>query len=151
MVTILKLKFGQDFEVYFWSRLWGWDLVKILRLKFVRDFVAEDWSTFWAINLVKIWKLKFGQDSSSRMCTNLWHDLKSSSFGESRQPLGPLCLWQCLSTILFIVSYVSSFHIFIPMFNLHTYNPLSFQMRSNVSPPSKILPYYNWIGQINVV
>ena len=88
LVTILKLKFGQDFEVYFWSRLWGWDLIKILRLKFVRDFVAEDWSTFWAINLVKIWKLKFGQDSEARLVT--------CYFGESTQPLGPLCLWQCL-------------------------------------------------------
>ena len=53
LVTILKLKFGQDFEVYFWPRVWGWDLVKILKLNFGQDIKAEA--------RPKILKLNIGQ------------------------------------------------------------------------------------------
>ena len=37
LVTILKLKCGQDFELYFRSRLWGYDVVKILSQVFGQD------------------------------------------------------------------------------------------------------------------
>ena len=60
LVTILKLKFCQDIEVYFWSRLWGWDLIKILKLRFGQDFEIYFWSTRSAWDLVKILKLNFG-------------------------------------------------------------------------------------------
>ena len=69
VVTILKLKFGQDFEVNFWSRLWDWDLVKLLKFS---------WS------LVEILKLNFDQ---------LVQWIKSVYPYKSTQPL--VCLWQC--------------------------------------------------------
>ena len=60
-ITILKLKFDQDFEVCFRSRLWGWDLIKILKLKFGQDFEPEVWSRFGSWSFIEIRKLNFDQ------------------------------------------------------------------------------------------
>ena len=35
------LKFGRNFEINYWSLIWGWNLIKIFWLKFGRDFEAE--------------------------------------------------------------------------------------------------------------
>ena len=67
-----------------------WSLVKFLKVRFGRDFAVKDWSTFWARSLGKIWKLKIGQESKGEF----WPTC-DMTFGESRQPLGLLCLWQC--------------------------------------------------------
>ena len=58
-------------------KFWNWSLVKILWLK-----LAIIWLKFWSVvdSLAEFWP-------------------KSSYFGESIQPLGPLCLWQCFQRI----------------------------------------------------
>ena len=53
LVTIVKLKFGEFFEVKIWSRLWGRSLVW--------NIVGKFWSRFWNWNLVEILKLNFDQ------------------------------------------------------------------------------------------
>ena len=73
LVKTLRLRFGQDFELNSWSRLWGWDFVNLLKLKFGWDSDAEFWSTC-------------GFRSTSG--TAIWFD-------ESTQIKGPLWLWQC--------------------------------------------------------
>ena len=82
-----------------WSRFWSWCLVKILKLKFGRDIVAEPevWPRNESWSLVNILKLKFDQ-----LVT--W--LKSSSFGESIQPLGQLCLRQYFSPFLHFINCI---------------------------------------------
>ena len=74
---ILKLIFEAELLLGFWS----WSLFEILRLKFGQDIGAEVSFIFWGQILI-----------------NLWCDLKSVTlvFGESTQPLGLQCLWQCL-------------------------------------------------------
>ena len=69
---MLRLKFCQDLEVEVQFRFWGWRLGNILSHKFGRDLKAE-----------------IGLRFRSWILTNL-----SSHFGESRQPLGMLCLRQ---------------------------------------------------------
>ena len=107
----LNLDFSHSFEALVWSWLWGWYLVKILKLKFGRDFGTKDWSLFWARSLVNIWKLKFNRDlklNFDQLVT--WH--KNSHFGESRQPLGLLCLWHnSISRICFWSWRVFSLHM----------------------------------------
>ena len=65
-------------------------------LMFGWDFEVDDWSRFWRWNLIKIcvW--------TCNMTLARW-----------TQPLGPLCLWQCLTRkieyIFFLLSVVLSF------------------------------------------
>ena len=46
-----------------------------------RDFEVDAWSIFWRWNLIKIW---------------VWTFDKTKSLVSWTQPLGSLCLWQCL-------------------------------------------------------
>ena len=66
-------------------------LEEIMKLKFslksylkISKLNFEIWSISRSWSLVQILKLNFGQ-------LVVW--LKNSYFGESTQPLGPLCLW----------------------------------------------------------
>ena len=86
LIEILKLKHGRGLEPKFWSkcrcrRFWRWTWVKTLRLESGRGFEAGVWSKFWSLSLVEILS---------------WILIKSSHFDEGTQPLGLLCLWQCL-------------------------------------------------------
>ena len=48
LVEVLNLKFGRDFEPWFWS----WKLVKILRYMFGQDFDANVWLSFKVVTLL---------------------------------------------------------------------------------------------------
>ena len=48
LVEVLNLKFGRDFEPWFWS----WKLVKILRYMFGQDFDADVWLSFKVVTLL---------------------------------------------------------------------------------------------------
>ena len=74
-------KIVKDSETEVWSICWGWSLIQILW--------PEVWAKFGSWSLVEILKLNFGY------------------FGESTQPLGPLCLWQCFRVSLILWWHLS--------------------------------------------
>ena len=73
--------------IHFEADFWGWTLVGILKLEFVRDFETEVWSRLWSWSFLYI--LRPNSDQLVMWSVTL-------VFGESTQPLGLLCLWQCL-------------------------------------------------------
>ena len=105
LFKILRLSFGQDFEVEVQLRFWRWglvkilklifdwsgslveilklDLVKILKLRFSQYFDANVWSRFWTRNLIKI-------------CVRTWftkflNPRVRCAFGNV------YCLWRCIA------------------------------------------------------
>ena len=81
---ILNLNFGQDFEAEVRS--------KILMQNFGQVFEIEVWSWLWSWRLFELLRLKFGQD----MEAEFWSTSDLTEKPLVREPLGPLCLWQCL-------------------------------------------------------
>ena len=105
-------QFGRNFEAEdcsryqgeIWSRFWSYNSVQLLKLKFGQDFEADVWSRFWSLFVVNTLRLRIGQAFEAEVILRFWSWIlvfvvwiKNSYFGESIQPLGLLCLWQCLS------------------------------------------------------